>query len=628
MRSIILGVIIVFLSLWAWLAFEESGSPQPVSPHSWDVEGYWATSDDLALAATQESKPSAHGEVTLPEIEGLEVERTSELKVETRRPGGRPVVGLNVFIRSRGISLENLTDANGAAHFVRIPEGRYSLTVEGEDWRPLCANTPIELDRGESRSVLISIGEFDRTIRGRVLHADGSAADGIQVFAYRRSADPVKPEEVITNHTPAWAITNQFGEFEIHQLGHTEYRLSTRAVQGRPAVHVILSANTDTAELRLSDSLSFSVSGSVTDATGQPLPHVEITAAGSLPSKSVTDADGRYRLDIELDESKIEGRTNRSCLVFARRPGYLPRQSELEIPSANHESETLLALDFTLESHDQGAALRGVLLDQEGNSISGQKIAISSAEWGLTFDIVSDENGEFSQHALPFGDYRVDIHPATAFADFNESLTLSNDRDGDRSFDPTGAGDRREFTLEELPVRSISGRVVDPRGNPIPEFGFVASSSSAVRNRRSVQSDTRGDFEFSAIKAGELRIETLGPYRLTITGVQLPGDDTPNSRLDLVADRGTSKLQGTVLDQYGRAIHGARVILTWKHVGKSGTSQSKRHTQSDEQGSFHLDSLARAAYTLTVTAAGHRASKQNLDLTGRRPDAVVHLWRE
>ena len=623
LRSITIGFVLVLSGWLGWSAWQKAEpAPQPTRPHSWDTEEFWGTAEDLSRAV--EASPFAEAGPDL--VAPLDGEAT--LRIETRLEGGRPAAGLMVFARSRGVSLEATTRANGIALFENLPAGRYSLSVEGGEWRPLLASVPIDLTEGESRSVFIPIGKFDRTIRGRVLDAEGTPVEGIQVFARRRAPDPTEANEILTGHTPAWGKTDRYGEFAIEQLGHTEYLLSTRATSGQPAVHVILPVGTDTAELRLRALRTIEITGVVTDEEGHPLRGIKVSGAGSLARRAVTETNGSYRLTLQLDESDArEG--NEKCAVIARGAGFLPVQAEVDIadrsPSA---TDATIPLDFILEAHCGDAVLRGLVVDAEGEPISGEAIALSSAEWGLYFELVSDENGKFAQPDIPFGNYRVEIYPTDRYSDLRETITLIEERDFDRPREREAPVERRVFTLLDLPLRSISGKILDPRGTPLPDFALTVASSSAVRNTHAIQSDARGEFILTGIAAGELRFEARGSYGLTITGCRLDLDGDAVVPLQLVADRGTRELRGTVLDQDGNAVRGAKVRLTWQHASAGCTSRSVRNTLADDRGGFRFGDLARAPYTLTVTASGHRASEQRIDLSGRRPDAIVHLWRE
>ncbi len=116
-----------------------------------------------------------------------------------------------------------------------------------------------------------------------------------------------------------------------------------------------------------------------------------------------------------------------------------------------------------------------------------------------TFGALTDAAGKFSVTGLPPGSYSVQAE--------RTGFTAARDRSG--AYGPTTslqAGDKTDgIKLKLIPDGSISGRVVDPDGEPLESIQITAESSNGNMNFGAV-TDDKGEFRLGSLAPGKYRI--------------------------------------------------------------------------------------------------------------------------
>jgi hypothetical protein len=150
------------------------------------------------------------------------------------------------------------------------------------------------------------------------------------------------------------------------------------------------------------------VSGIVRDSTGAAVPGATVgaSAAGSDAASTTTGADGRYLLELPIDEGRTAGSVAVS-VSFAAPAGALTAAAQLTWTGAAH---TLIALtrDLTLNGAAQAGtsfariAFSGKVLNTNapGTTVSGARVQISFASGGSLCDVFAADDGTWSCHAI------------------------------------------------------------------------------------------------------------------------------------------------------------------------------------------------------------------------------------
>ncbi len=214
----------------------------------------------------------------------------------------------------------------------------------------------------------------------------------------------------------------------------------------------------------------FDISGTVTDAIGDPMPGVDITANGKA---TVSDGTGVYRL---------RGFVAGTHTVTAQRAGYdfTPTSQDATVgPSAQH-------IDFVgvERTHD----LSGTVA-KAGVGVAGVVVAADSTT------AVTDANGDYTLVDMPNGNY---------------TLTCSRDADSDSYQDFRYTPQSRAVNVDGADVGglnfeataitySISGVVTDSSGNRLAGVSVSDGTRTAVTNEA-------GQFTLAGVPAGTVTV--------------------------------------------------------------------------------------------------------------------------
>ncbi|MCY0987554.1 carboxypeptidase-like regulatory domain-containing protein [Nannocystis sp. ILAH1] len=186
----------------------------------------------------------------------------------------------------------------GAAEFVfeGLPPGFYGITLSGDEFVDFDVD-PFTVEAGRTFDLGALVLDRGRTLRGRVLTADGAPAAGVQVYA---DSDLWGDGAALLDIVVRTATTGADGSFTLTALGRGALYVAAEAPQlGRsPAVQLPAGDDDLTSELRLGP--TGALAGRVTYA-GKPA-RADVTAqpvgSGSAVMFTVaTDNEGKYRFD-------------------------------------------------------------------------------------------------------------------------------------------------------------------------------------------------------------------------------------------------------------------------------------------------------------------------------------------
>lgn len=450
---------------------------------------------------------------------------------------GRPVAGAVVW---SGWPLEGppaLSDAAGAFQVAAAPV---------DAWVNAAAAGFFPERQPTSKGVAVLKLEPSATLEGRVVDSSGRPVADAWI-----AANPPR----IRNRRPQQASgrSRVGGTFRLTGLLHGGvYELATTregfARTKTPAKTAPRGKPSPLVTIVLSDGQT--AVGRVVDAAGQPVEGAEIQLVALYLAKreatTVSGPEGRFELR-RLSPGRIT--------LIAEHPdhaaAFVPR---IEIP------EGTPTVDLGAITLPAGGAIEGRVTDARGRPLEGAEIGVFPTErertpgWmfgvGTSSDPLRTEpDGSFRVEKLRRGD-RFDLkarHPGYL----------------DTSLPGVTAPTEEPVRIEMKVAHTLSGQIVNPEGEPIPEAQVTRVEESAIgRGRSSFQlgtTDAEGRFRVTGLPSGtvDLAVTAEGYAHRRLKAIQIPETGEPEE-LRIVLDRG-AVLEVRLMDADGRPVSGAMV---------------------------------------------------------------------
>lgn len=297
------------------------------------------------------------------------------------------------------------------------------------------------------------------------------------------------------------------------------------------------------------------------------------------PFRAVSDGAGRFRFP-----NVGPGRFN----LQVKRAGFAPAfREDLEIPAPAKTPQEVGLGDITLES---GSAIEGRVADERGNPVAQAEIFLSPQDDAGAFfgsghgQTLTGSDGRFRFPDLPLG-RRFDLEV------FHEGFVPA-------SLPGVEAKPGSPLRIELREGRTLTGRVIDTDGEPIPKAGIAiveimsgeleGSGFSHGLTRDHARTDEEGRFILSNLEPGpvELQVDAPGFRRKRVPGLQIPERGEPYVEISL--ERGAA-IEGRVLDGEGRPARGAMVRAEGERTDAGVLSFAGGRT--DAEGRYRLDGL-------------------------------------
>lgn len=429
------------------------------------------------------------------------------------------------------------------------------------------------------------------SIAGNVLNEAGDPVEGVELAA----------RAIRVFHAGAGTSGNQpevrtrsdvLGSYRLGPLAPGEYRVHSLATDRYGSAHIVARSGVDFANFVLNEKGEVAVYGTVTDVEGMPLAAVTVTQAHRSGRRASTDQDGQYRIRLALG-----GQDEIHALRFELEY-YAGKTKDLSNSRIRGRDE--LRLDARLESLESLAAVEGRVSNQAGAAVSGETVFLVGEEH---YQSVTDQAGQFSIRGVDADTtYQLWISPRGPYEKYNEKVRVGAE------------GRQLEVILESASVESasVSGRMIDAGGKPVPGFDlWIRSSNGSAAKPLLATSDAAGLFSASGVPLGRLTFTTLADPRLTINGPELSAAGAEN--VDLVVDSGGHEIRGRVLDSYGSPVAAPRLTLEWSHPGGGLQSLSLRRTTGDAYGYFAFTQVGPGPHSLSVTAPGFLSRRLNAE---------------
>jgi protocatechuate 3,4-dioxygenase beta subunit len=337
------------------------------------------------------------------------------------------------------------------------------------------------------------------------------------------------------------------------------------------------------AEPLASSGASAVVRGTVTDASGAPVPGAEVWVAppGRETLLSKSDARGAFT---------VAGVPTGDVLVTVRAPRFDTWNGRLASRAGAYER-----MDVTL-----GAAVivTGRVVDQKGAPVEGLRVRTVLNELLDPYSFVPlMADPTMATRTDADGRYTLDrLKPGRRYVlRYQHPRYVLEER-----VHPTGAaGATEEVDVKVGEGARIAGTVVDEAGKPVagafvsgpPDFIWpsgdvepeTAAASVTTGGVAVVRTDARGGFAFGSVPAGHttLTVRLRGSFTESVVVQLAEGEARTDVQVKLTRGQGT--VSGRVLDPDGRPLAEAWVRLA------SGVDEA--HANTDARGEFHLSSI-------------------------------------
>jgi PKD repeat protein/protocatechuate 3,4-dioxygenase beta subunit len=488
------------------------------------------------------------------------------------------------------------------AHRVRFDDSLGGHISEYWNDQVLAQNaTPVPVTLGEDTPGVDAALSSGGTISGIVTDEDGTPIAGVWV-----SAQPV-------NGSSAGSSTDADGRYAIRGLVAGSYRVQfTDHIHGyvgeywndqatySAATLVHVSTTEETSDIDAQLAAGASLTGAVTDDAGAPLAGITVwartTEGNYFDGATTTDASGSY---------SIRGlRAGTYELEFAgRSAGYTDQwwngqdgqsAADLVVLAAG---EQRAGLDAVLEPM---GVITGTVTDESGQRLANISVSISTPDGQIVGTAWTRSDGTYRSTGLEGGAHRVKAQDSSRWhltRWWQSGETASSADEVDVVYGETTTG--IDVTLPRS--GSISGRVIDAAGVPVPSATVTATSMDGSPVTTLTGSDGR-----YAVPVGD-----TGAYTVRFTKddtVYLPefwNDRRSSGAADRVAvTRGqVSAGVDATLDRYG-SISGRLTNPDGSPIANavvSASGPSSRSTRSNAEGNYRVDGLDRGTYVVRFT---------------------------
>jgi hypothetical protein len=413
-------------------------------------------------------------------------------------------------------------------------------------------------------------------IAGVVIDDRGHPLPGVQVF--------LTPVSVRTAARPDTRLSDSIGMFRFEPLEPGEYRISIPADEQYLASFALSRAGVEMLELlrqRIRDVL---VSGIVSDRRGQPIPAVEVTAFG-VADTVLTDSGGAFVLMTRF------GAGGQAPVLAFEHEDYRPLRHQVAAQSIADDDSAQVSVQ--LDWLGRTVSLSGRVFDSQSAPANSRIVQLNSTQHAAYQDVRTDPQGSYRFENVEVGQgYRVTVNATAAELGFrSESFAIDSHMVlPDIFLDPAESG-------------TLAGHMVDPEGRPLPGFTlWLRPGSLSAAEMRPVRSDAVGFFRADNVPAGVVRLETTSQPLLQVSGISVePGIERS---LSVPLDWGTHWLSGQIVDEQGKGVPGARLVLQWIEQKSELRSSSRREIGSDVAGNFVFSNLGADEHVLTVEAPG------------------------
>ncbi len=419
---------------------------------------------------------------------------------------------------------------------------------------------------------------------------------------HKGTGEPVAGAQIVLG-TGLTTVADDEGKFELAGVGLGEHRVKALAPGLADGGADINTEGHDLYEVTVEMSPGFTVRGAVTDEQGNPVAgalvrdHYSGHIIHCWMRRYVTGEDGKYELH-------GYSRARKLWSLGVEHPDFASQSKhDIQAP-AEGDSVTI---DWVL---NKGYGVEGIVLDAEGNPVSGAKVAYNLSECYVHYKATTtDAQGRFRLDKLASDRQEYILVQAKGYAPAYQQAK------------PDRGDAVPELTFNLEPGHTAEGRVVDRAGNPI--VGAAVSPQMSVAGRcgsdyiaSRVTTDAEGRFKLDSLPGTGVTADAwrTGYSPVRDLALKLDGEES------LIVMDPPGVIVGKVVDaDTGQPVKEFNVKLGFPSGGRlpgepSGgfschLSSRGQDCRSDE-GLFTIEDLiCRAGLAVIVTADGYAPAR-------------------
>ncbi|MGC6486018.1 MAG: carboxypeptidase regulatory-like domain-containing protein [Planctomycetota bacterium] len=564
--------------------------------------------------------------------------------------------GMTMSGRTADGNWREVMSKDGRFELTGIPPGRVRLRLRADGFLPP-ENQTVDLAPGQASEELLFVCGGGESVTGRVLDEAGAPVSDAQVTAYKKDADAdddrglrgmfqVDPEDfdflaLSTNQRAA--MTDSSGAFTVPALSAGEYRFTARHPDMAKAStkNVVVVAGVPSPPVEIVLDAGGAVEGTVTGLGMRPLSDALMVAfslqAGTVRS-GTTDPNGYYkidglppgqyvvfksRLDERADNVPLELMSNMRLKTVTVRRG---RTARLDV---HDEGEDGVRLFGTVRENGEPVPRALItMLGSDRQGLLGMGVRANAADMSGRYELVGVKPGDYVMQVTRFQGQPVQT-----------------------TFEVEVPEDVRDYPFDvELPTSTISGVVLDSRGEPVEGIRVTLGSEDSGLSGQSgligmiaqnglsqARTNEQGEFTMKSISAGTYQV-TAGARRGggprarprdgrplygegRLTGVRVDGAAAVTGLVVTVPLAGS--ITGIVVDGSDMPVVGAEISYVDESRDRKRRSGNPlldlvgaaRPVRSGDDGRFELRGLTPGTYSLQVESEALEA--------GRLDDVVV-----
>ncbi|PCC70886.1 PDZ domain (Also known as DHR or GLGF) [Nannocystis exedens] len=581
----------------------------------------WVAEGSVWIVANADGYARGHEEGLAPGHE-FELFLTPEAvlvgKVVRAGEGGGPIEGAQVIAVSGGwgfMPKSAYTDANGEFRIEGLEPGAYKARAEADDALGV-AKEQVILGLGETSDPILIEAHPAFTVEGKIVTEGGGSCDNGNVSL----ADPAQGRE-------AWMPIESDGTVRKRGVLPGDYQVHVRcrgfvSAERYERVKVVDKSVTG---LRWDVSKGQSIRGVVVDASGKPVPKMNLEASLKPdPSRArahqtanvwgpETDAQGRFEL-----AGLLPGTYDVSVNSWGQPRATPATPTVVEVPKGKDATGVRIELPATGE-------VRGSVRDSKGQPIAAAKIgANDGVHWQFA---TAADDGSFHFKNLASGDYRITARMGW----FGETMRAPGTSDDDVQGERVEVREGKVATVK-LVVESASGRITgvvrDEDGGPVADAFVEAtreSESAASSAGAGMRQGRWGEFFEKpnlTDQDGKFTLERLETGKHTLRAHRKGGGEAIVEHVALGSEvvltiASPGRMSGTVNVRGGAAPEEFTIVVLDEATGY------QRHDNFFRTGgAWSVPDLPAGNYKVSVTAGGGTAEVHATMAAGKDTSGV------
>ncbi len=338
------------------------------------------------------------------------------------------------------------------------------------------------------------------------------------------------------------------------------------------------------------------IAGVVRDsATKEPVPFAKVWSRefaydeASVKPSATADAEGRYRLEgVELAPYDSAPENVHVVFLTGSSPNHIGSPYDMQVVAADEQGFCQHDIELT----PANSTLKVVFLEPGGTQpATGLQVWIIDEAHNFASH-VTDEKGEIDFGTQPVGTFGLFANRRHRGKDGNHnSLRVELE---------LGAGEQKRLELELMSDKttSLSGRVLDAQGSPLPDFSVVLSYKLEFKglvmphSADAAISDADGRYQFTGLRAGKYQLERATCMYPKGAEFELDWGEHHIAE-DLIAGK-CMKLTGQI-DLGERSLEGL-----WLQLQDAETGANVHFARPDEDGGFEFENIAEGEYDIVL----------------------------